>query len=49
MRSELSPDLSVVPQLMRQVRNMGKVGVPDSDGDPHMRDSNHGYAYGMRF
>jgi ferredoxin len=28
---------------------MGKVGAPDSDGDPHMRDSNHGYAYGMRF
>jgi ferredoxin len=28
---------------------MGKVGAAESDGDPHMRDSNHGYAYGMRF
>jgi len=28
---------------------MGKVGVAERDGDPHMRTSNHGYAYGMRF
>ncbi len=28
---------------------MGKVGAAERDGDPHMRDSNHGYAYGMRF
>jgi len=28
---------------------MGKAGVAPRDGDPHQRDMNHGYAYGMRF
>ena len=28
---------------------MGKTGVAPRDGDPHQRDMNHGYAYGMRF
>jgi hypothetical protein len=28
---------------------MGKTGVAPRDGDPHGRDSKHGYSYGMRF
>jgi ferredoxin len=28
---------------------LGKTGVAPRDGDRHQRDSNHGYAYGMRF
>jgi ferredoxin len=28
---------------------MGKVGVAAREGDPHGRDNNHGYAYGLRF
>jgi ferredoxin len=28
---------------------MGKTGVAPRDGDPHQRDMNHGYAYGLRF
>jgi len=28
---------------------MGKAGVAARDGDPHDRDSKHGYSYGMRF
>jgi ferredoxin len=28
---------------------LGKTGVAPRDGDIHQRDSNHGYAYGMRF
>ena len=28
---------------------LGKTGPAPRDGDPHQRDSNHGYAYGMRF
>ena len=28
---------------------MGKAGVAPRDGDPHNRDSKHGYSYGMRF
>ena len=28
---------------------MGKAGVAARDGDAHQRDSNYGYAYGMRF
>ena len=28
---------------------LGKTGVAPRDGDPHQRDSNHGYSYGMRF
>jgi ferredoxin len=27
---------------------LGKVGVPDSNGNSHTRTNNHGYAYGMR-
>jgi ferredoxin len=27
---------------------LGKTGVAPRDGDPHQRDNNHGYAYGMR-
>jgi formate hydrogenlyase subunit 6/NADH:ubiquinone oxidoreductase subunit I len=28
---------------------LGKAGVAPGSGDPHQRDNNHGYAYGMRF
>jgi ferredoxin len=28
---------------------LGKVGAPVGTGDSHIRTSNHGYAYGMRF
>jgi ferredoxin len=28
---------------------IGKTGPAPRDGDAHQRDSNHGYAYGMRF
>ena len=28
---------------------LGKTGPAPRDGDPHQRNSNHGYAYGMRF
>jgi NAD-dependent dihydropyrimidine dehydrogenase PreA subunit len=28
---------------------MGKAGVAAREGDPHDRDSKHGYSYGMRF
>ena len=28
---------------------MGKVGLAAREGDPHGRDSKHGYGYGMRF
>jgi ferredoxin len=28
---------------------LGKTGVAPREGDAHQRDSNHGYAYGMRF
>ena len=28
---------------------LGKTGPAPRDGDLHQRDSNHGYAYGMRF
>ncbi|MDQ1443042.1 MAG: hypothetical protein QOG97_3270 [Acidimicrobiaceae bacterium] len=28
---------------------MGRAGVAARDGDPHQRDSKHGYSYGMRF
>jgi ferredoxin len=28
---------------------LGKTGVAPRDGDQHQRDSNHGYAYGLRF
>jgi NAD-dependent dihydropyrimidine dehydrogenase PreA subunit len=28
---------------------MGKTGVAPREGDPHQRDNQHGYAYGMRF
>jgi ferredoxin len=28
---------------------LGKTGPAPRDGDAHQRDSNHGYAYGMRF
>jgi ferredoxin len=28
---------------------MGKTGVAAREGDPHQRDGNYGYAYGMRF
>ena len=28
---------------------MGKTGVAPREGDPHQRDSKHGYSYGMRF
>ena len=28
---------------------MGKTGVAPREGDPHQRDSQHGYAYGLRF
>jgi formate hydrogenlyase subunit 6/NADH:ubiquinone oxidoreductase subunit I len=28
---------------------LGKTGPAPREGDKHQRDSNHGYAYGMRF
>ena len=28
---------------------MGKTGVAPREGDPHQRDNQHGYAYGLRF
>ena len=28
---------------------MGKTGVAPREGDPHQRDSKHGYAYGLRY
>jgi len=28
---------------------LGKTGPAPREGDPHQRDANHGYAYGMRF
>ncbi len=28
---------------------LGKAGAPAATGDSHLRTSNHGYAYGMRF